>query len=129
MPTFPRCTAPLRPASPARTSPPARRRSTGNAGYGLQPCSDQLRLDMMPILLIAKRTIPVHNSSNIAQSINHATHTGETGCRFAAASLAANIVRAHDRGPARDLGTQKAAEFLRTRAQRLDTELDKGFAG
>ena len=39
------------------------------------------------------------------------------------------IVRAHDRGPARDLGTQKAAEFLGARAQRFDTELDKGLAG
>src|SRR5258706_12072941 len=49
--------------------------------------------------------------------------------RFAAASLAANIVRAHDRGPARDLGTQKAAKFLPTRSQRLDTELVQGLAG
>src|SRR5258708_37253766 len=30
--------------------------------------------------------------------------------RFAAVSFAPNIVCAHDRGPARDLGTQKAAE-------------------
>src|SRR5678815_2496655 len=43
-------------------------------------------------------------------------------------SLAANVVRAHDVAPARNLGAQVFAEFFGARTHRLDAELDKSLA-
>src|SRR5678815_564234 len=43
-------------------------------------------------------------------------------------SLAANVVRAHDVAPARNLGAQVFAEFFGTGAHRLDAELNKSLA-